>query len=249
MPNNLNKTMLLLALSALLLGACSSPAAAIPNSTGSQIQEHSLRVTGVGQASGSPDVALLDLGVELRGQDLDSLVQQVNQTLESITNALEQAGINSEDIQTTRYNIRQEQQNLPEPTTEQSPLPANTIFVVSAVQRVRVGEIDQIGTIIQTGLDAGANTIYGLNFSLHDPSQLQAEARANALADAQERAAQIADTLGIELGQVIQVTEHSDGAVQSASNIQTEMAAGVPAIRQGQLSVSVSIDVVFAIEN
>jgi uncharacterized protein YggE len=227
------------------LAACSGQSS---TSTAGDAQTRSLRVTGVGEASGAPDMAVIDLGVEQRGSDLGALVDQANQTLNDITAALESFGIDSSDIQTSQFNIRQDQPNTAEPTLESGPTTAQPVYVITATQRVRLNNLDQIGQAIQVALDAGANSISGLSFGLENPSDLQQQARLSAIADAQDRADQMAEALGLSLGDVISVSESGSGSVRSASNVTVEMAAGAPAIRQGQLSVSVSVEVVFAIE-
>jgi len=53
---------------------------------------------------------------------------------------------------------------------------------------VTVRDVNQIGDVLDKAVAAGANNIYGVNFSVEDTAKLEADARAKAVADAQARA-------------------------------------------------------------
>jgi uncharacterized protein YggE len=111
--------------------------------------------------------------------------------------------IPAEDVQTGNYNVWREDIYDPElgfPTGEFR-------FHVDITLNLRVVEVDQMGEIITAALDAGANTVYGINFGVQDLSQLTQDARTNALLDLQSRAQQIAEGLNMDLGAPLSVSE------------------------------------------
>lgn len=202
-----------------------------------------ISVTGTGSANGAPDVAYITLGVEVENSNVGTAVEQVNQTMDDVIAALSEVGIPDEDIQTTNFNIRQNQAP-PQPMDSQSA--AESTYVVSNNAQVRVANIDQLSEVIQTALDAGANRMYGLNFGIQDTDSLLSEARQNAVNDAQARAEELASLFGVTLGDPIQISESTGGnqPVPQASAA-LGMGGGSPVIREGQMSISVSLNVTY----
>jgi uncharacterized protein YggE len=237
---------ILLALSvvgAQVLGACGAAAPAAAPAPTPAAPEHTIEVTGQGQAFGAPDVAYVSLGISVTNADVGQAVSRANQVMADITKALGQAGIDPKDIQTTNYNVWPEQKT--DPVTNEPSGPP--VYHVDSSLQVKVREITNAGKAIQMGLDAGANTVNGLSFGIDDPKPLQSQARASAIDDARQKASELADALGVKLGNPIQVNETSGPSPVALKAIDAAQALGggqVP-ISTGQLSVSVSVDVTF----
>ena len=49
---------------------------------------------------------------------------------------------------------------------------------------VTIRDLDTVETVLGATIEAGANNIYGVTFSLADPSQVESEGRKKAVADA-----------------------------------------------------------------
>ena len=79
---------------------------------------------------------------------------------------------------------------------------------------------------------------------------LEREARFAAIADAQDRADQLAEALDITLGAPIQVSESFGGVPFPVERVAFDMAVAesAPPISQGELTVSVNVNVQFRIE-
>lgn len=240
---NLRRNMLALLLTAALVVTL-TPLATARAQDGPQedTDTRTVSVNGIGQASGTPDIANLEIGVEIRNPDIGAAVSDANNTMEAVTAALVEAGIVQEDIQTTQFNVRQEQRG-PAPMEAQTESPEQ-VFVVRNIVRVTIRDLDQISSIIQTGLDAGANNVFGLNFGLENPDELQRTARQNAIADAQMRAEALADGFGMTLGDPVAISE---GGAQPRPVAERAAigGAGGPPISQGELTVSVQIAVTY----
>lgn len=205
-----------------------------------------LAVSGTGEASGSPDQAIVQLGVELRDADLGAAFDQVNQMVEAIINALTDSGIEESNIQTTNLSIYQESPPMPQMEGQGAD---NNVYVVSNIVQVRITNIAQVSSVIETGLDAGANRVYGLTFGLQEPTQLSIEAMRNAVADANTRAQALAEELGVTLGDPVRINWGTQGfpvPIQESA-IGGRGGAGGAVIREGQLSVTAQVDIVYAI--
>ncbi len=224
---------------ALALGGTAAPAhAQDPDES-----RRTIEVTGTGTASGSPDVAVIQLGVQLFETDLGAAVTNANETMDAVIAALEEQGVASEDIRTSNFSIYQES-GMPQPMDAAGT--SETRYVVNNVVEVRVRDLEQISNVIQAALDAGANNVYGLNFGLDDADALQAEARTLAVEDARARAEALADAFGLAVGEPVSIRE---GGMDQPSLRSFDTAMGLggagPVISEGQLSVAMQVTVVF----
>ena len=208
---------------------------------------NTISAPGVGTAFGEPDVAFVQLGVETTDTNITAALETTNQTMEEVIAALEEAGIPAEDIQTTRFDIQQTQDANPQ-TGQPVGQPR---YTVTNVVRVRVSQIDQVGAVLQTALDAGANRVYGFQFDLSDGQALTSQARVQAVENARANAETLAEALGVELGDPVRVIEESTGAppIPLSAGVARGSAetAAVP-IEEGQLSTTGQVRVVWEIE-
>jgi uncharacterized protein YggE len=234
----------LLLISGFALGACAPQAVA--GDGGEETPSRTITVTGMGEALGDPDTAMIQLGVSVRDEDVASAVDSANQVVQSVTDALVALGIEEVDIQTTNFSVWPEDVYDPE-TGRQT---GERIFHVDSTVNVTVRDISMMSDVISTGLEAGANNIFGISFSIEDTAPLAAQARANALEDASARAQALADGMGLTLGNVVSVIEYGGGGI--TSRVQEVPAAeglggGGPPISPGQTGVSVQVQVVYEI--
>jgi hypothetical protein len=208
--------------------------------TGTQLM-NTISVVGTGTATGAPDMATINIGVERVNTDISSAYGEVNDAVGSVIQSLQDAGIAQEDIRTQNLNIFTEQM----PTQENN----NQVnYRVTNQVHVTVRDISQLDTIIDTAVNAGANSLYGLNMSLSDSAALEQTARTDALEQAQSRAQQIADHLGVQLGDVVMVSEGAFASPLGFETLETVARGGSGAvIEPGQLTVSVTLQVIYAI--
>lgn len=143
-----------------------------------------ITVSGSGEAFASPDIAIIQLRVNLVDENLSAAITQSSAAIEKVQSALAALGVEAKDIQTSSYNIGPEEVFDPEsgrPTGELR-------YHVDSTLSVKARDISKLGEIIQSGLDAGANNIYGISFGLEDTSELETQARQDAIQDAAARA-------------------------------------------------------------
>ena len=105
------------------------------------------------------------------------------------------------------------------------------------------------GDVLDAAISAGANNIYGVNFSVSDPDAVMAEARSKASADAMARAEELAALNGVEVGELISISEVISGnAVPLASvNVRYDMAVGAGSVAPGEVEMTAQLQVVYAI--
>jgi uncharacterized protein YggE len=207
---------------------------------------NSISVSGSGEAYGTPDIAYIQLGVDTAGADLGQAVAQNNSAMERVKQALLDAGIAQEDLQTTNFNVWIEDKT--DPQTGQ--LTGERVYHVQNTLNITVRDIAKIGDVIDAALNAGANTVYGLTFGISDTTALESEARRKAVEDARTRAQELADALGVRLGNPIIVSESTGGGIvvpMFAVEAAAGRGGGAPPINQGQMAVTVSVSVVYSI--
>ena len=233
------KLSLLLALVA-MLGLAIAPTAA------QDLPTNSITVTGYGQAFGAPDVAYVEVGVDVADKDVNVAFTRANDTMNAVTEALKGLGIAPEDLRTTNISVYSDYYN-PE-TGGNDPEPT---YRVNNTLRVTVRDISQASEVISTAVNAGANTVYNLSFGIADTAELEQQARAQAVEDARVRAQNLAELTGVTLGEPIIITEFSGNQLPPipyrADAAAMGLGGGGAPVETGQLSVNVQVDITFAI--
>jgi uncharacterized protein YggE len=227
-------------------------------SVAAQIQSgdltNTITVVGSGEASGKPDVAFIQLGVEVVDADPGKALSQANDVIAKVTKAVEDEGVAESDIQTRGFNVYpRDPANQPMmapsiPGTEPA-MPQNVrSYQAQIAIFVKVKDISKAGPVIDAAVKAGANNVYNLSFGIDDPSKLEQQAREKAIANARQRAQQLADSLKVTLGDPVIVDESFGGGVAplAYNNTMQGMGGAATQINGGQLSVSVNLRITFS---
>jgi hypothetical protein len=236
---------ILLALGALAV-ACTGAAQAGASQTAAQpvANPGGITVVGQGEAFGRPDQAEVQVGVDILADSVAEATSQNEAIIQQIMDALEDEGIAAEDIQTTNYSLWAEQRY-----GDSGPEGIAGYRVTNQVN-VTIRDIDAVSGVLEAVTAAGANSIYGVYFTVADPAALEAEARAQAMADARERAESLAELGSVELGQILVISEVIGQPVQpllDRGGAMAQEAAG-PSISPGQLSYHVQVQVTYGIQ-
>lgn len=229
-------------LAALALGACGQAAA-----QEAQAAPRTISVSGQGEATGAPDEARINAGVQTLAPTVVEASRQNQAVVGRIMRALEQQGIDARNIRTTNYSIRPEQHQDPRGSGEIT----ITGYHVSNVVNVTIDDIDKVGAVLAAVTNAGANSINGIDFGVSDTAELERRARAAAMTEARGRAEALAGLAGVELGEVLSISMSAGGGgpmpMMGVSRMEMIGAAPVPGISPGELSVTVQVQVTWAI--
>ena len=198
-------------------------------------------VSGTGQASATPDLAVVSLGVQTQAEEASEALSQNNEQMQAVIDALQEAGVAPADIQTQviRLSPRYEQPT-PQAGAQQGP-PELVGFMATNIVEVTVREIDGLGDLLDTAIQAGGNQIQGIRFEVEDPAELFDLAREAAWADAMHKAEQLAELSDSTLGAVLTINESSrtPGPV-----IERAVGAGVAApIEPGTQLIEINLQV------
>jgi len=225
-------------------GALPTQAATPGQQTAAGVNTGGVTVVGQGTSFGQPDQATVVVGVDTFAPTVAEATTQNQATLDGVMAALEAAGIATEDIQTTNYSLYAEQiygDRGPEGIAG---------YRVSNQVNVKIRDISVVGDVLAAVTEAGANAIYGVNFTVADPAALEAEARAKAMEDARKRAESLAELGGVSLGDIVLISEVVGTPVMpmGGGGFAMEQAASAPGISPGQLSYQVQVQVTYAIQ-
>ncbi len=224
--------------------------ATLPAAVAATDLARTITVVGEGQITLQPDIAQTNIGVDVIAPTVDEASTQAAATMEAVLSALQEQDIADRDIQTTGYNVWVERPYGPEGPTD------TTLYHVGNSMMVTIRDLDKVGSILDAAIEAGANNIYGVTFSMADPNALKGEAREKAVTDAQAKAQELAGLNQVELGTVISVSEviGGNGAYYPGGyGPFFGQAAGLGGggggpIVPGELNLTVQLQVTYAIE-
>lgn len=194
-----------------------------------------ISVSGEGEATVAPDMAVVSLAVSATGKDLGPTRDDVNTRTSSVLERLRELGVADADLQAPdveihpEYDYRRDAQKL-------------IGYRVSRSVTARVRALDTLGGVLDAISAAGANEVHGARMAASDPSAAAHAALASAVEAARASAAAIASAAGLTLGDVIRVEEAERmemprgamrmAAVAESADVPTEVAAGELTVRR-----------------
>jgi len=211
-------------------------------------RQEGIWVAGRGEAVVTPDVANLRIGVEAQEATVTEAQAKAAGAMDSIMDALSAAGVADEDIQTQRFSIRQVTRY---DRTEEEEVVVGYEVVNTVSARIR--QIDRVGEIIDAAVEAGGGLtrIDSISFSVDDPSVYYDQARTEAVADARDKAEQLANLAGVDLGRPVFISEGSESPpirpLEAVAESPAEAAPVTTPISPGQTRVTLTVQVAYAI--
>lgn len=239
----------LLLVGSLVLSGCAPLAEATPAAAG-EGPVRTVTVIGRGEVKAQPDTANTNIGVEVTAATVDEAMAQAKTRMAALLDALKALGIAEKDIQTSNFSVYFERSSadVPAPRAEGGDPPIAGFYRVSNMVQVTIRDLEQVGEVLEVAVKAGANNIWGINFSVSEPAALEAQARENAVLDARARAEALAKLHGVELGSVVAVSEVIGGASPVFAEAAKALGGGGAPVEPGELTLSTQIQVVYAIQ-
>lgn len=236
----MNRRMMALGLAAAVLAAPAVASAAEP------VQPR-IVVTGEGEASIAPDMALLSLTVMREAASAREALDANNAAMTDVTEAIKLFGIADRDLQTAGLQImpRYDYTNKPDGTQEAKLV----AYQVTNTLSVRVRDLVKTGEILDKAVSLGVNQGGNITFANDDPSAIITEARKKAVAEATAKANTLADAAGVKLGRVVEISDQSYSAQPMPIEAKAfdRVAAAVP-IQAGENSYRVQVNMIFELK-
>ena len=206
-----------------------------------------ISVTGQGEASAEPDIATVRVGVETQAEAPGAAVDENSARTTRVIEEIRAAGVAPEDIQTVNFSVYPVyEQGGPERMDEG---PAIAGFRVSNEVVATVRDIDGIGQVMASVVDAGANRINSLSFGIDDDTAVRDKARRAAVGNARHLAELYAEAAGVSLGDVLSISDSIQGPFPvDAPMMRMEMAqSGAVPIERGENTVTAVVDMTWEI--
>lgn len=213
----------------------------VPRIAGAQedVSLRSVSVTGTGAVQVTPDTAIVRLGVFTEAEAAEDALEQNNQEAQAVIDAVREAGVEQENIQTAAVHL--------DPIFADTPDSPQGMQVEGYRARnvitVTIMDLAVVGEMIDAAVAAGANTIESISFHVRDPGAALSGARELAVADAREKAEELAALTGSQLGAVQTITE-TDGEIFPRT-IPLERDEAVVPIEPGTQDTRVTVQVVW----
>jgi len=225
----------------------------------------SFSVSGEGEAVAIPDVAQFTFSVITQGgTDIPALQKQNSDASNAIIAFLKEGGVDVKDIKTQSYsvepryqyydcnNVRPPYTNGTYPAAEPCPPPEIVGYSIRQSVLVKVRDFDKAGELLAGTTKRGANQVSGLSFTIDDPEALQAQAREEAIKQAQEKARATAKAGGFRVGRLLSIDEgyvpyYDYGLKSEAAYGIGGAAPAAPTIEPGSQEIKVNVTMRFEI--
>lgn len=195
-----------------------------------------------------PDYALVNIAVKSEAPTAKEAADQCAETVNAVMAALEEQGIAKEDYKTSALNVY--------PQTDYSANPPEVYsYAVYNQLQVKVREIDKLGQVLGTSLDAGANEINDIQYLVDETGEVYQEALAEAYQNAKAKADLLAESQKVELqARPVKIEEVAVSPYEpiyrnyamKAEEMPSESVGEVPLSPQ-QVAITARVQVVYAL--
>ncbi|MFJ7889825.1 SIMPL domain-containing protein [Lysinibacillus xylanilyticus] len=198
-----------------------------------------IEVTGNGKVMATPNYVQIQIEVQTRGKNVQEAQQENAIIMNRVIQSLLALHIPRENIQTAFYTIS------PVYDYEDGKQIFKDYEVTNAIT-VKVTDTSQIGEIIDSAVENGANRISSIQFNIDNVNAYYQQALSLALQNAQMKAKTIAETMHLPLQpQPIEIVEELEKApVLYRSMAMVDSKIPTP-IEQGQIAINATVRVKF----
>ncbi len=202
-----------------------------------------LVVQGSASVGVQADYAVLSIGVQTSGINVDSAQLANAAMMNAVIDAIKGCGVQDADVVTSSFNIYD--------TTSWNEN-EKTAYRVENILSVTIRALDKAGKIIDVATQAGANILNGISFNSTERNEAYKKALKRAVDDAQEKADVLASACGKKLGRLVKIETGSNYYSYAGANNYYEMDAAAAAadtsIISGDISVSASVTLTYTFE-
>jgi uncharacterized protein YggE len=207
-----------------------------------------LIVSGNSSVMTVPDQATVRLGIVRQAPVAQTAQDQASTAAQEILNAVQRAGATANQIQTARLVLSPVYAPRGPDSRE---APRIVAYNATNAISIRLENLSIVGAVIDAGLKAGANQLEGVFFGLRNDLPSRQQALKQAVEEARSKAQVMADTLRVNLVEVLEVSE---GGVSIVDRVEPFMAgralaAAAPEtpVSPGQIEVRASVTIRYRI--
>ncbi len=192
-------------------------------------QVASISVSGEGEVTAVPDIATVSFTVRESAKTVPEAQKLAEKKIADGLKVLEDLGVEKKDTKTLSYIVspKYESQQVGFCNGYVCP-PMKTVvtgYEVSQSVTVKVRKVEQAGEVLGVLGKVNITEISGPDFTIDDMDKAQADAKALAIKQAQEKAEATAKALGVSLGSITQFSEDGNGYTPMMYRVENQMAA------------------------
>ena len=211
------------------------------------MSEPGITVTGHGEVQVVPDVAMLNIGVQVSARSVAEARNGAAEAASKLIANIKSQSVADADTRTSQLSVG--------PRYDYSHNGGQKLlgYDVSNTVHVVVRDVAKLAGVVDGALEAGGDvvTLNGLEFSVSDPRGAEEEARRLAMADAAAKAAQLATLAGVSLGLPVAIAEGQPAGLQPMLRgmaMAMEAKQSTP-IEAGTTAVTCDVTVTYAIDS
>ena len=209
---------------------------AFPAAAKDVLQGRHITVSGAGSVRARPDLAIAELGVTAHGETATLAMSQNRQLVASLRqNGVEDADVLTSDFAIHRERGSQSQRGVDRPGER---------FVVRNLLQVTIRDIERAGVLLDRLVEAGANEVRGIRFTLQDDTQMALQARALAAADARQKAQHLAELHDTRLGR-LRISESGVRGGRPQAMMMKAMDTSSSTVSVGELTFAAHLQVIY----
>lgn len=213
------------------------------------VEPNTIAVSGMAEQEVAPDMAYVDVGINVRADDAETARTQEAQIASQIRRALLGLAITDNDLQNTSYYLYQEYK------VDRNGVRTADKYVLDSSIKVTVKDLDKLSQVIDNVVEAGATNISNITYALSTQNIIQRQLLATAVENARDKAAVVANAGSRTLGNMLSADINSfDGGtivaygankLRSTTNLAEDGVA--TKLSPGKIKLNARVQVVFSL--
>lgn len=210
---------------------------------------NTIAVSGMAEQEVAPDMAYIDVGINVRADDAETARTQEAQIASQIRRALLGLAITDNDLQNTSYYLYQEYK------VDRNGVRTADKYVLDSSIKVTVKDLDKLSQVIDNVVEAGATNISNITYALSTQNIIQRQLLATAVENARDKAAVVANAGSRTLGNMLSADINSFDAgtivaygankLRSTTNLAEDGVA--TKLSPGKIKLNARVQVVFSL--
>ena len=212
-------------------------------------EPNTIAVSGMAEQEVAPDMAYIDVGINVRADDAETARTQEAQIASQIRRVLLGLAITDNDLQNTSYYLYQEYK------VDRNGVRTADKYVLDSSIKVTVKDLDKLSQVIDNVVKAGATNISNITYALSTQNIIQRQLLATAVENARDKAAVVANAGSRTLGNMLSADINSfDGGtivaygankLRSTTNLAEDGVA--TKLSPGKIKLNARVQVVFSL--
>lgn len=213
------------------------------------VEPNTIAVSGMAEQEVAPDMAYIDVGINVRADDAETARTQEAQIASQIRRVLLGLAITDNDLQNTSYYLYQEYK------VDRNGVRTADKYVLDSSIKVTVKDLDKLSHVIDNVVEAGATNISNITYALSTQNIIQRQLLATAVENARDKAAVVANAGSRTLGNMLSADINSfDGGtivaygankLRSTTNLAEDGVA--TKLSPGKIKLNARVQVVFSL--